>query len=124
MVERMTGSSVAIRHVAKSQPPRRRAPVIVSWPRSFLVGAFFFAGDFLAGGAVLAAGAFFAGAFLAGAFFAGAFLAGAFCAGAFLAGAFFFGLLIEESCHHSLRGGSDGPACYRRKTWGLYDVWV
>jgi hypothetical protein len=80
MVERMTGSSEAIRQVAKSQPPSRRAPVIVSWPRSFLVGAFFLAGAFLAG-------AFFAGAFLASAFLAGGAV---LAAGAFLAGALFF----------------------------------
>jgi len=83
MVERITGSSVAIRQVAKSQPPSRRASLMVSSPRR--VFAAFLAGALAAGAFAAGAGAFLTGA-LTGAFTV------AFFAAAFLAGAFFCGL--------------------------------
>ena len=95
IVDRITGSSVAIRHVAKSQPDNRLASVIASRPRNgsgrfaaFLTGVFFAAG--FAGAAAFLPVAFATGAFLAAAFAGAAtFLAGAFFVDAFLTGAFF-----------------------------------
>jgi hypothetical protein len=60
----MTGSSVAIRHVAKSQPDIRLDPDVADFPRN--------------GAGCL--GAFFVEAFFAGAFFAEAFSAPPGCA--------------------------------------------
>ena len=88
MVERMTGSSVAIRHVAKSHPDSRLASTLACLPRKGL-GCF---GAFLAVVVLLAADVFAGALFLAAGFLAAGFLAVAgFFAAGFFAGAAFFG---------------------------------
>jgi hypothetical protein len=103
MVERMTGSSVAIRHVAKSHPDNRLASTLACLPRNGLgcFGAFlavvafsaagfltgdFFAGDFFAADFFAAAGVFAADFFAAGFLTAGFLTAGFVTAGFFAAG--------------------------------------
>ncbi len=96
IVERITGSSVAIRHVAKSQPDSRLASTEACRPRrgAGCLRAFF--AEVFTGASLTEAflAAFFADVF-AGAFFAGTFFADVF-AGTFFAGAFFAETCVFE----------------------------